>query len=778
MPVFDTPNTTATYEVPDGVSHVSVDLLGAGGGPGGASDEGWNPGGGAGSGGRLQAIVSVTPGDSLTVELAGAGSAGGPGDQFTGGGSGGAGGASPYYAGGSGGTGGYDDGRDQAGGGGGGGGGSTALYHNGTLIAVAGGGGGGGGGAAQEVGGGGGGGGARGGAAGSPNGSAGNGSGSDGGAGGNSSGGAGSPGTAVVVASSVVASSTITAGGGNTSGATATLAPYTPIVSLSYIADDQLDLDISGGADFDHYEVQVSRDDGSWVSPAGGPGSPGSRGTYSYGPHNSGGSPKTYNASVGLDSSFQFRVRGVAGDGSTSAWTTSGTVYTTPVPPYNPVVSREEEPNGVSASNTIRVQWTNRSDIYDHTEFEFREDVGNGYGAWGDPSSSGPDDNRWFTTSGGYNNILSKDARYQIRMRVAGPDGKTSDWVHADYGNEGGVYFSDDFSSGDLSNWESNGGSVVSSLAAEFTAGGSIQSPETGGYAVQYNYGAHDEKSLEDLSNESDVIIRARLQTASNDSPSEYGYIQWYDGSSWNELQTWGWEYDGQGWITATVTVPDSMLSTDNRIRIGHSQGGGKDWVAFDKVIVSDILHEYTAPSAPTDLSLDASTEREITGSWTLTGAVTNTAPSNVETYFGPTGGSLTETTHSPNTTTHTFTGLLDGEQYTLEVAETVHQYRHGTKTSEWDSTRTTQAATTILPAPTNHQYSNVTAVGADHSWTSNHNNGTTKLQAQHDGSGWQDIVTGLDHSTDSYTIASLLHGDAYDVRVVAETEHTQTEDQ
>jgi hypothetical protein len=41
------------------------------------------------------------------------------------------------------------------------------------------------------------------------------------------------------------------------------------------------------------------------------------------------------------------------------------------------------------------------------------------------------------------------------------------------------------------------------------------------------------------------------------------------------------------------------------------------DYFAVDRVVVSDILHEYTQPAGPSNLSLDTSTDREITASWT-----------------------------------------------------------------------------------------------------------------------------------------------------------------
>ena len=117
-----------TWTVPEGVTAITLDGQGAGGGTA-ANGTGTSAGtGGAGS--RCAGDFSVTPGDVITIYVGGRG---GTGSGLTGGTGGYHGGA----AGGASGGGGFTPG------GGGGGGGATEFYMAGTLLTAAGGGGGG-----------------------------------------------------------------------------------------------------------------------------------------------------------------------------------------------------------------------------------------------------------------------------------------------------------------------------------------------------------------------------------------------------------------------------------------------------------------------------------------------------------------------------------------------------------------------------------------------------------------------------------------------------------
>ncbi len=142
---FPTGGTTTDFEVPAGITEVSIVLAGAVGGQGGAKGTEANAPGGKGA--IIEGTLAVNPGDILTIET---GAMGNPGsDNPTG---------SATMTGGSL-TGGYGAGGPGAGdisgtlssaAGGGSGGGGSGIKLNGTNVAVAGGGGGGGGGSSAS----------------------------------------------------------------------------------------------------------------------------------------------------------------------------------------------------------------------------------------------------------------------------------------------------------------------------------------------------------------------------------------------------------------------------------------------------------------------------------------------------------------------------------------------------------------------------------------------------------------------------------------------------
>ena len=373
----------------------------------------------------------------------------------------------------------------------------------------------------------------------------------------------------------------------------------------------------------DNYEVQISRDGASFTDPTGGPSSPTGTGPHTYGPN----SGRGYNSVVGIDSSFQFRVRAVNTDG-TSDWNTSPTVYTEPLPPHNPSVSRPD-------ANTIEISWENKSDIADVTKVHVREDTGSGYGSWNNFGNIYlPNEQTTIQVgdqAGWTSLVIKENARYQFRIASEqyqhGSYGGLGKWVYADYGNDGNVFFEDDFESGDFSAWDDtyHATNHVESGSHHDTG---ISGPDQGsnywaGIGVDNTESTWLQKNLGDLSGENDVLVKCAFAIGSLDDGSENFNIEWYDGSTWRVLVEWNHEYNEQGWFEVSEIVPDSWLSTDNRIRVGDTTGWGMrdgDFFAVDRVVVGDILHEYTQPAGPSNLSLDTSTDREITASWTENG--------------------------------------------------------------------------------------------------------------------------------------------------------------
>ncbi len=560
-----------------------------------------------------------------------------------------------------------------------------------------------------------------------------------------------------------------------------------PSVSASYVADDQIDVTITDSS-ADEYDVQMRRDGGSWESPAGGPSSPSSTGTYSYGP----AGDTAYGRQVGVDSSFEFRVRWVSG-GTTGDWAYSGTVKTSPLPPHDPSVSRPD-------ASTIQIHGTVQSDISSKIRVEFREDIGNGYNDWsgfdlvaegdtdqltsGSVESKGSDFTFTYETGESYpgysGDPLNDNARYQFRLRTwndpNGTERKVSKWVYADYGNEGNVFLDTQF---DTESWDYEAGSpeLWSSEITDIAGGG----PQYGSNSALIRGGEDIEFDLAglDSSPTDDVVVLAWVGVGSMDAASEDGIVEWYDGSSWQQISgPYGWEYNKQGWFQVHATVPASYIEGgNNNLRIGNVAGSADDYLAVDRVVVSDILHEYTEPATPSNLSLDVSTQREITGTWDLNASVADTAVRDTETWFAPTDESLNGANRAGGLESYTFDGLLDGERYRLEVNDSIIQYRRGSAGLEMDTDRIGTEATTILPAPTGFAVSNVTDSTADYAWQSNHNYGDVLVQFKPtDAGSWTTVAT-RDLNATTETVTGLRNGEAYDARVVANTEHAQTED-
>ncbi|MFB6099669.1 MAG: fibronectin type III domain-containing protein [Candidatus Nanohalobium sp.] len=518
------------------------------------------------------------------------------------------------------------------------------------------------------------------------------------------------------------------------------------------------------GGEKGNYHIQLSRDAASYVDPSGGPTTPASGTTSAT--YNS-TSDVSYDSFVGIDSSFQFRVRAENSAGS-SSWTQSGTVYTDPIPPHSPFVDNRN-------STQLNINWSNRTDIFDHVEIQYRKDTGSGYGSW-KAATTDPDDLHHFDND--KYSWFEIDARYQFRLRTVAPDGGTSKWVYADYGNEGNVYFKDDFEDQDLSEWSatdfSGGGGIYSGSNNSLGISGADQ----GSYYVRLDGSDYIQKNLGDISNESDVFIKSVLAVGSFDADSDDIHFEWYDGSSWQKIEagSYSWEYNRNGWVEAAIEVPDSLLSTDNRIRIQGDEAGGGDYVAVDHVVVSDIVHEYTKPAAPTSLSLDTSIKREVTASW-VDNASVNT---KYEAKIRPTGSSTW--THKDNLaadlTTYTFTGLLDGEKYDVFSRATAEQARHGSIQAEYSADSSTISGTTILPPPSRFSASIIKNNRISASWTDNSNNedGFRLMLSTDGGSTFSQQGSDISANKTSFTTSDLLFNQNYVAKVRTFTEHTASD--
>lgn len=538
-------------------------------------------------------------------------------------------------------------------------------------------------------------------------------------------------------------------------------------LSLTYLTDDDIEFsfteDTSAGT-VDYFEVEMLRDNGSWMSPAGGSSQPSTDGTFTYTPS----SDSPYGQQIGLDSSFEFRARAVNSAGA-SSWVNSGTVYTTPIQPHAPSIAR---PGGT----TVEHNWSVESDVENGTEIQYREDTGSGYGAWTTLTTTGSGATGYTETG------ISTDVRRQYRYRHTGPN-TDSGWVYADYGNESGVYFEDGFESGDLSNWsgqdlsDSQSGVVQSPDSAIATDTG-VSGPDEGSYLLQLAAGNWVEDSLGDLSNESQVHVRVRMAVGSLDSNSAEVNIWWTPdgGSNWTEIgETLNWSYNRQGWVTVHGLIPQAQLGTDCIFSLqGYPSGDSDDYALFDEAVVGDILHEYTAPAVPSSASANTSVEEEISVSWSDNATFETGYEFD---HRRSSDGAYTTETLSANTETEVDSGLFDGEEYEYRIRAILQQYRNGAASQTFNSGYTTAlTATTILPAPTLLSSPAKSATSIDADWTANHNYGDTRVEYKtSDSATWQ-VFSTVSQNTETETITGLKNGEEYDIQVVAETEHTETE--
>ncbi len=241
------------------------------------------------------------------------------------------------------------------------------------------------------------------------------------------------------------------------------------------------------------------------------------------------------------------------------------------------------------------------------------------------------------------------------------------------------------------------------------------------------------------------------MAAGSMDNSTEYADMEWYDGSSWSNLETLGWEYNKQGWVEVHAVVPAGDLSTDNRVAFDQ-EGGGGDYTYIDRVVVSDVLHEYTAPAEPTNPDATGGS-REATLTWDTNASFKYSE----EPDWRRTSASSWTDEGWNHESPFTITGLLDGEAYEFRVREIVRQARRGSASNYWRTDYIySPSAVTDLPAPTNLTHPSVGGTSADYDWTANHNYGDTRVEYKPtDESTWQ-TYTLVDHSVASEVVTGL----------------------
>ena len=124
-------------------------------------------------------------------------------------------------------------------------------------------------------------------------------------------------------------------------------------------------------------------------------------------------------------------------------------------------------------------------------------------------------------------------------------------------------------------------------------------------------------------------------------------------------------------------------------------------------------------------------------------------------------------------TTTYDDTGLDNGITYHYRIGADLDV--NGTT---YDSALSAEVqATTALPGPLDLSISAVGATDATYTWTARHTNGETRVEYQEDqGDSWTTATT-VAFNTEQAIVSTLLNGELYAARVVAETADAETVD-
>jgi hypothetical protein len=115
-----------------------------------------------------------------------------------------------------------------------------------------------------------------------------------------------------------------------------------------------------------------------------------------------------------------------------------------------------------------------------------------------------------------------------------------------------------------------------------------------------------------------------------------------------------------------------------------------------------------------------------------------------------------------------TISGLDNGIAYDIRI----------TVTNSAGSSDTEAQGTTVLPAPTNLGLNTKDADSISVTWTANHSNGETRVEYREDDTGTWITDNTVPFDDTQETIFNLLNGQLYGIRVVAQTDYTETVDQ
>lgn len=465
------------------------------------------------------------------------------------------------------------------------------------------------------------------------------------------------------------------------------------------IANDNIEIEWDsptdwGGEEGD-YEIEINRDGNGFVTPAGGPATT-AAGTESALYLAQAGAD--YGAQVGIDSNFEFRIRATNSDGS-SGWESTGIGRTDPIPPHNVTVTRPD-------SSTFNFSWENRTNLVGdpqvlYFEIDAREDTGDGYGAWDHITLQQEVTDSTVTTAtlDTSNTFISENARYQFRASYNTENGlgsgnfSQSETNRVDYGNEGNIYFEEDFEDGNLDEWNTGGmsdpGNAIQSGSNSVV---NISGAEQGSNYLMLSDSDYIYHAIGDMSGATDVVVRFYIAAGGLTGFSDDNLdVNFYDGTEWNNVEFYTNEYNKQGWSEAVIPIPQEYISDNAFVQflMDVSSDSGQR-LAMDRVVVSDTVHEYTTLADPTNIVLDTADPEEIETSWTSNSNF-NEGVGDVD-YKESSASSWIDYAESSQPVT--ISPLDAGTQYDVRTREWVNQSRYGSQTNTWNTSFISGSAT------------------------------------------------------------------------------------
>lgn len=228
------------------------------------------------------------------------------------------------------------------------------------------------------------------------------------------------------------------------------------------------------------------------------------------------------------------------------------------------------------------------------------------------------------------------------------------------------------------------------------------------------------------------------------------------------------------------ITVDNGSGSSETRALSGGSETLSVDVDASGSVELSvaatasgwqpPTLHSIEVVGGiipPTLESVTAPAENELESAWTKEDSESE---GEFAIYRSTSSGAQGSQVSTPavGTNTYTDTAVDDGTTYWVTVA------RVDTDGVETYSAQLSE--TTILPEPGSPTPTNITATSTDIAISNNADTGTYRVEYRRTStSTWTVAESGLSRDTSTYTLASLLNGEAYDERVVIETSDAET---